>query len=55
MLVETGDVVRKQMQAGKSLDEIKAAGLPTKYVDWGKSFINTPTWIEIIYRSLSTN
>jgi cyclase len=55
MLIETVDVVRKQVQARKSLDEIKAAGLPAKYDDWGKGFINTPTWIEIIYRSLSTN
>lgn len=53
MLIETVAVVRKQMQAGKSLDEIKAAGLPAKYDEWGKGFINTPNWIESIYRSLS--
>ena len=41
------------MQAGKSLDEIKAAGLPAKYDSWGKGFITTPVWIETIYRSLS--
>ena len=53
MLLETVDVVRKQMQAGKSLDEIKAAGLPAKFDSWGKGFINTPTWIETIHKSLS--
>ncbi len=53
MLVETVDVVRKQMKAGKSLDEIKAAGLPEKYKDWGSGFISAPVWIETIHRSLS--
>ena len=53
MLVETSDIVRKQMQAGKNLDEIKAAGLPAKYDALGKGFINTPIWIETIFKSLS--
>ncbi len=53
MLVETVDTVRKQMTAGKSLDEIKGAGLPEKYKDWGGGFITTPVWIETIHRSLS--
>ena len=53
MLLETIDVVRKQMQAGKSLDEIKAAGMPEKYKDWGAGFISAPVWIETIHKSLS--
>ncbi|MEP7342122.1 MAG: MBL fold metallo-hydrolase [Acidobacteriota bacterium] len=53
VLIETVDIVRKQMQAGKSLDEIKAAGLPAKYDSWGKNFITTPVWIETIFKSLS--
>lgn len=53
VLVETVDIVRKQVQAGKSLDEVKAAGLPAKYDSWGKGFISTPIWIETVYRSLS--
>jgi cyclase len=52
-LIETVDIVRKQMQSGKSLDEIKAAGLPDKYKDWGSGFISTPIWIETIHKSLS--
>ena len=52
-LIETVDIVRKQMQAGKSLDEIKVAGLPEKYKDWGAGFISTPVWIETIHKSLS--
>jgi cyclase len=52
-LVETIDIVGKQVQAGKSLDDIKAAGLPEKYAAWGKGFISTPIWIEEIFNSLS--
>lgn len=53
VLVETVDIVRKQVVAGKSLDEVKAAGLPAKYDSWGKGFISTPIWIETVYRSIS--
>ncbi|MGH9803349.1 MAG: MBL fold metallo-hydrolase [Blastocatellia bacterium] len=55
VLVETVDIVSKQMKAGKSMDEIKAAGLPAKYESWGKGFISTPIWIETIYKSLSAS
>ena len=51
MLMETSLIVVKQMKAGKSLDEIKAAGLPAKYDSWSKGFITTPIWIETIYKS----
>ncbi|HQR36083.1 MAG TPA: MBL fold metallo-hydrolase [Blastocatellia bacterium] len=53
MLVETLDIVRKQMQAGKSLEEIKAAGLPAKYDSLSKGFVTTPIWIETIFKSLT--
>ena len=52
-LVETTDLIRDQMGAGKSLEEIKAAGLPKKWRSWGSSFISTERWIEIVYRSLT--
>lgn len=54
-IVETVDIVRKQMDAKKSLDEIKKAGLPDKYKDWGTGFIKTDTWIETIYKDYSVN
>ena len=54
-LTETIAIVRKQMDEKKSLDEIKKAGLPDKYKEWGSGFINTDTWIETIYRSYSVN
>jgi cyclase len=53
MLVETTDIVRKQLAAGKTLEQIKAAGLPEAWQSWGTGFIKTDQWIELIYRSLS--
>jgi cyclase len=52
MLVETTAVVEKQIKAGKTLDQIQAAGLPAEWQSWGKGFVNTKTWIETIYNSL---
>jgi glyoxylase-like metal-dependent hydrolase (beta-lactamase superfamily II) len=52
MLVETIDVVRKQTVAGKTLEQIKAGGLPETWKSWGTGFIKTDQWIELIYRSL---
>ena len=52
-LVATIDIVRDQIEAGKSLEEIKAAGLPQKWRSWGAGFISTGRWIEIVHRSLS--
>lgn len=48
-LVETIAVVQKAKKAGKSLEEVKKAGLPDKYKDWGSGFVKTETWIETIY------
>lgn len=53
-LVETSKIVQDAMKAGKSLDEIKKAGLPEKFKDAGSGFIKTDAWIETIHRSYST-
>lgn len=53
MLVETTEIVRQGMSGGKTLDQLKAEGLPKKWAAWGSGFISTERWIEIIYRSLS--
>ena len=53
MLLETTDIVRKRMAAGKTLDQIKAEGLPEEWKSWVTGFINTDQWIESIHRSLS--
>lgn len=54
MLVETTGIVRKAKAAGKTLDQVKAEGLPEKWKEWGSGFINTSRWIEITYNSLKT-
>lgn len=53
MLVETTGVVKQAIAAGKPLEEVKAAGLPEKWKDWGTGFINTGRWLEICFNSLS--
>ena len=53
MLVETAELVKSAVAAGKSLDEIKAAGVPAKYADWGDSFIKTDFWLETLHKSLT--
>lgn len=51
MLVETSKVVTDAMKAKKTLDEIKKAGFPARYKDFGTGFIKTDMWVEILYRS----
>jgi glyoxylase-like metal-dependent hydrolase (beta-lactamase superfamily II) len=53
MLIETTEIVRKQMAAGKTLDQIKAEGLPEEWKSWGSGFIKTDVWITLVYNSLS--
>ena len=53
MLVETTEIVRKLMAAGKTLDQIKAEGLPEEWKSWGSGFIKTDLWLTLVYNSLS--
>ncbi len=50
MLVETTAIVRKGMAAGKTLEQLQAAGLPDEWKSWS-SFIDTKGWIGEIYKS----
>ena len=52
-LIETSNLIQDEMKKGRSLDEIKKAGLPEKYKSWGSGFIKTDFWIETIHRSYS--
>jgi cyclase len=52
MLTETTELVRARLRAGRTLGQAKAEGLPDKWKEWGAGFINTETWIELVYRSL---
>lgn len=53
MLTETTEIVRKRMAAGKTLDQVKADGLPEEWERWGTGFLSTERWLEIVYQSLS--
>ncbi|MBX3293437.1 MAG: MBL fold metallo-hydrolase [Acidobacteria bacterium] len=53
MIIETSLMIRQEMAKGKTLDELKAAGLPEKYKEAGSGFINTNAWIETVFRSYS--
>jgi cyclase len=52
MLVETMDLVKKAHADGKSLADVKAAGMPAKYKDWGNGFITMNRWLEIAYNNV---
>jgi cyclase len=52
-LIETTDIIRRGIAAGKTLDTLKKEGFPAKYKEWGSGFISTDRWIETIYRSFS--
>jgi cyclase len=52
MLLETTDMVRKKMAAGKTIDQIKSEGVPEEWKSWGTGFIKTDAWLETIHRSL---
>jgi cyclase len=53
MLQETVDVVRKRMEAGRTLEQIQAEGLPEQWKEWGSGFIDTKSWLATIHRSYS--
>jgi len=52
-LRETSDLIRQRMQQGRTLEQLKAEGLPEKWKEWGTGFIKTEQWIETVYRSYS--
>lgn len=53
MLKMTSQIVTKQMEEGKSLEEIKTAGLLAEWESWSSGFINTDRWVSTIYKSYS--
>lgn len=53
MLVTTTRIVRDKMNAGKTLDQIKAEGLPEEWKSWSWQFVTTDRWISTIHRSYS--
>ena len=53
MLTETIGMVRQKRAAGQSLEQIQREGVPEEYDTWGGGFIDTETWLESVYRSIS--
>ncbi len=53
MFVECIAAVRSGIAAGKSVEELKAAGLPEEWEPWGVGFIKTDRWIETLHTSLT--
>jgi glyoxylase-like metal-dependent hydrolase (beta-lactamase superfamily II) len=53
MLLETTDIVRQKIAAGKTLDQIKSEGLPDEWKSWGTGFIKTDQWIQLVHISLT--
>lgn len=53
MLVETTGLIKKAIADGKTLEEIKAAGLPEKWAGWGSGFIPEERWIETVFNSVN--
>lgn len=53
MMVTTTGIVRDKMKAGKTLDQIKAEGLPEEWKSWSWQFVTTDRWISTIHRSYS--
>lgn len=55
MLVDVRDKVAGMVKQGKSLDDIKAAGVSAAYDEkWGGGFINPERFVTAIYESLHT-
>ncbi len=52
MLRDTVALVRGKRDAGKTLEQVKAEGVPEQYKSWGTGFIKTDRWLETIYRGL---
>jgi len=54
MLSTMYDRVKKEMVAGKTIDEIKTAGLTKDYEGWGAGFINDERIIDIIWTDIDS-
>lgn len=49
MIVESVALVRQGMAEGKTLEQLRATGLPEKWKSFGTGWINNNRWIETIY------
>ncbi|MFP2928042.1 MBL fold metallo-hydrolase [Pyxidicoccus sp. 3LG] len=49
---ESVALVRTRRDAGKTLEQVKAEGLPEKFKSWGSGFITQDAWLETVFTSL---
>jgi hypothetical protein len=56
MLLETIGVVKKQVQAGKTVEEMRQEEILKKWDSWGEflRFLNTDYWIQAVHDSYAT-
>jgi len=54
MLVATSRIVEEAIAAGKTLDQIKAGGLPEQWKKWEAPTLKTERWLEIVYQGLQS-
>ncbi|MCA9742525.1 MAG: MBL fold metallo-hydrolase [Deferribacteres bacterium] len=52
MLQQTSALVEQKIADGKTLETIKAEGLPGQWQVWANGFINEEGWLEALYNSL---
>lgn len=55
MMQDSLNVVRRGIKSGQSLEEIQKTGLPGKWKDWDKGFLNTDQWLALVHESLQKN
>lgn len=55
MLARSAEIVGERMKQGKTLDQVKNAGLPLEFEPWTRGFMSTAQWLELVYRSLAKN
>ncbi len=56
MIVSTTEIIRNEIESGKSLEQLKSEGVLDEWkADWTSLRDNTEGWIETIYRSLSAS
>ena len=53
MMVDTVAIVRERVEAGQSLEEAKAAGLPERFDTWANSYTSIEKWIDTLYKSIA--
>lgn len=55
MLKETRGLVAKAIQDGKTPDQMKSERLLAKYDEFGKGFIKTDAWLDLLYADVQHN